>query len=134
MPNPLKEHSETIRRRFQLAEEIRREMAEAVAACGSDASAYGYWELIDRLGNLPPRRVYCCNRGNGWEPRAPFDDELIYTEPLRFLNGKIGYPFRYELHFCSLKPYSPLSEEQLEERRKKREKRKLPLFAAQLGA
>ena len=56
--------------RQRIADEQAEMLAEAVRVCGPGATAYGRWEVKDRLGLEPDRIIYCCRRPEfvGWQP------------------------------------------------------------------
>lgn len=89
---------------------------------------YGAWYLIDRLGVELVQMVYCCGRGNGWEPTAEeaFGDKRLERRPDRWheFNGQRFYEFRYDLRFGAIEDYKILPEHVLLERRRKRAERK----------
>lgn len=148
--------------RARIAEENDRRIREAVAACGPGATAYAYWRIADRTGIEPDRIAYCCRRPehSGWKPEPEIPDGPMPTGPWASPTDAYGVALkrkvatddgrtetvteylpvpRYVATWSYLEEYRPLSEWQLEERRRRREANATereatdrPLFADQI--
>jgi hypothetical protein len=102
--------------RRRIADQGLADLAEARAACGPGATAYGFWLITDKLGDHPPRRTFCCRRdGAGWLPAPDAADERI-ADPARafVVKGVTYYPMRYSIAFGALVEYKPRTPDQLQ--------------------
>lgn len=134
--------------RQQIAARQNAEVAEARKLLGP-AAAYGRWVIHDTTGQEPDLVILCCRQagGGGWRPNP----ESLYPGLLQTRRedgfehrGQIIRYMRYQAWFGALVEYHPLSDEQLVERRKTRQRRKaakqvereraaMPLFADQIA-
>jgi len=106
---------ETYAVRRRIADESVAQLAEAIAACGPGADAYGCWVITDKLGEQPLRRVWCCRRdSSGWEPDHGSTGERIMDPARAFVvKGVAYYPLRYTIGFMAVAEYKPRTPEQL---------------------
>lgn len=107
---------ETYAARRRIADASTAQLAEAVAACGPGADAYGCWVVTDSLGEHPPRRVWCCTRDSaGWQPGHGSTDERVMDPARAFVvKGVAYYPLRYSIGWQSAAEYKPRTPEQLQ--------------------
>lgn len=129
---------------YRAAYESRRAIAdrqlkawfEAVSHCGPGATAYARWQIVDRLGELPDRFIYCCRRPHlqGWQPGPDFpgSDERLGPDnhPGYTVKGVTGYPYRFETRFNYIERYEPQSPEAMKAAAEKRRAKALEKAAA----
>lgn len=106
--------------RLAIATEMNERRAAAVDQLGP-ADAYAQWVFKDREQREPMVRVYCCQRGNGWEPSADeaFPRAAYERTSSRFRDLGI-FIFRWETALGQLIEYHPVPPDVLEQRRLKR--------------
>lgn len=116
---PTEEDRKRAAMRASLAKQENERLAIARTICGK-AKRYALWRLIDNLGKLPDRVIYCADYGDdkGWTPACPNDTE---RQP-----GSNLYRWRHCFNFvaASGRTYKPKSAEQLADAREKRAERK----------
>jgi hypothetical protein len=118
---PTRFEIESARERAELSDRISDEIAAAVADCGDGAIAYGKWCITDRKRQLQKQIIYCCRRPEfaGWKPDHNASDERLTIEdhPGYEFRGERLFPFRFQVGFSALTPYTPKSAEQLAQTR-----------------
>lgn len=100
--------------------------AEFIRSKLGEAEAYAYWVIIDKLGQLPERKIPTCRRkgGGGWDPPCPNIDERIPNHPHSYVDkaGNRHDPFRFIHSFQHIGgAYNPMTAEEMAAARAKRE-------------
>lgn len=125
---PTAEEQERAASRQAIADQEQRRLADAVLACGPDATAYGCWILVDKLTGARVEH-FCCQRPThrGWQPQPDAGNERLTPEqhPGFEIGGKTYYPLRFETHWQAIMDYRPQTAQQLADARARRAQRKL---------